>query len=380
MSKVKVRKMFPGAVTSQGFFSYYQYIINHDAEHIYVIKGGPGVGKSTFMKKIGQSMVERGYDIEYHCCSSDNNSIDGLVIPDLNIALLDGTAPHIVDPKNPGAVDEIINLGEFWDDAKMVQSKNEILDCNYRVGKYFQSAYFALKEAKTAMEEWEFYVKEYQDWTRINHLYLKIESELFSKIVPKSYGSERHLFAWAHSPEGKTQFIDTLITGVKNLYVIEGQPGTGKSSFLGKIRDKALIYGLNIETYHNTLDPTQIDLLLLSDIGTALVINSEPYSFTTQSDANKKRLDFNQYLAPGISIYASEIADCSQRVNDHIARALRCSKQAKAAHDLMETYYIPAMDFTAIERKRLSVLENILKVAEKQAIAVNKLEGSGQII
>jgi len=40
-------------------------------------------------------MVERGYDVEFMHCSSDNNSLDGVVIPSLKIALLDGTAPML---------------------------------------------------------------------------------------------------------------------------------------------------------------------------------------------------------------------------------------------------------------------------------------------
>lgn len=104
MSNAHIKKMFPGAVTAQGFYSFYHYMIQQNANHIFILKGGPGVGKSTFMKKVGQTMLDHGYDIEYHCCSSDNSSIDGVVIPNLKIALLDGTAPHIVDPKNPGAV------------------------------------------------------------------------------------------------------------------------------------------------------------------------------------------------------------------------------------------------------------------------------------
>ncbi|SMB80500.1 hypothetical protein SAMN00017405_0889 [Desulfonispora thiosulfatigenes DSM 11270] len=42
---------------------------------------------------MGKEMVSRGYDIEYHHCSFDVNSIDGVVIKDLEIGLVDGTAP-----------------------------------------------------------------------------------------------------------------------------------------------------------------------------------------------------------------------------------------------------------------------------------------------
>ncbi|AEG14142.1 hypothetical protein Desku_0525 [Desulfofundulus kuznetsovii DSM 6115] len=96
MDKGRLKKVFPGGNTCRGFYSFYDYIIEPDATRIFVIKGGPGVGKSTFMRKIGEEMLERGYDVEFHCCSSDNGSLDGVVIPAIKVALLDGTAPHRV--------------------------------------------------------------------------------------------------------------------------------------------------------------------------------------------------------------------------------------------------------------------------------------------
>ncbi len=56
------------------------------------------MGKSTFMRSVGQEMLERGYDVEQHHCSSDNGSLDAVVIPAAGTALLDGTAPHGIVP------------------------------------------------------------------------------------------------------------------------------------------------------------------------------------------------------------------------------------------------------------------------------------------
>ncbi|MCE5287591.1 MAG: hypothetical protein LLG02_17365 [Pelosinus sp.] len=41
------------------------------------------------MRKIGQTLVSQGYDAEFHHCSSDNNSLDGVVIPKLGVAFID---------------------------------------------------------------------------------------------------------------------------------------------------------------------------------------------------------------------------------------------------------------------------------------------------
>ncbi|HHY39366.1 MAG TPA: ATPase [Clostridia bacterium] len=91
-----MKRVFPGGNTPQGFYSFYDQIITPDATRILVIKGGPGVGKSTFIRTIGDEMVKYGYDVEFHHCSSDNRSLDGVVIPAIGVALIDGTSPHRV--------------------------------------------------------------------------------------------------------------------------------------------------------------------------------------------------------------------------------------------------------------------------------------------
>lgn len=133
--KGRVIKFFPGGNTAYGFHSFYDNIIEADANRIYILKGGPGVGKSTFMRSIGEAVQALGYDIEFHCCSSDNGSLDGLVIPSIRVALLDGTSPHLVDPKNPGAVDEILNLGDFWDEGGIREKRDEILAVNKEISR-----------------------------------------------------------------------------------------------------------------------------------------------------------------------------------------------------------------------------------------------------
>ncbi|AOT68579.1 ATPase [Geosporobacter ferrireducens] len=93
--KGKIKRVFPGGNTAKGFYSYYDNIIGKEANQLFIIKGGPGVGKSSFMKKIGYEMIEKGYDVEFHQCSSDNGSLDGVVVPALKVAIIDGTAPQV---------------------------------------------------------------------------------------------------------------------------------------------------------------------------------------------------------------------------------------------------------------------------------------------
>ncbi|MCC5909988.1 MAG: ATPase [Clostridiaceae bacterium] len=94
--KGKIKRLLPGGNTSLGFYSYFDHIMDlKEVSKVYILKGGPGTGKSSMMKKIGDVMVEKGYDIELHHCSADPDSVDVLVVPELKVVMLDGTAPHV---------------------------------------------------------------------------------------------------------------------------------------------------------------------------------------------------------------------------------------------------------------------------------------------
>ena len=80
------RHLFPGNNTPSGFFSYYEYILNQDeGQKIYCLKGGPGVGKSTLIGRIGKRFLEQGEDVDFFHCSADRNSLDAILLKKRNM-------------------------------------------------------------------------------------------------------------------------------------------------------------------------------------------------------------------------------------------------------------------------------------------------------
>lgn len=79
-----------------------------DIQKRYLIKGRPGSGKSTFMKKIASALLNQGIDVEIYHCSMDPNSLDMIVARELSVALFDCTPPHEYAPL--AGKDEIIDL------------------------------------------------------------------------------------------------------------------------------------------------------------------------------------------------------------------------------------------------------------------------------
>lgn len=368
MGKGKFRKMFPGGNTAYGFFSYYDHIIEPDATRIFVIKGGPGVGKSNFMRKIGEDMIGLGYDLEFMCCSSDNGSLDGLVIPAVRVALIDGTAPHVVDPKNPGVVDEIIHLGDFWDEKKLRACKKEVLEANDRVGRLFRIAYSQLREAKVIREELEGYVAESMNFAGVNHLLRETAAAIFkgAPVQHERFPRTRRLFCSAISPDGVVHHLETLLRDTKHLFIIRGAPGSGRSTFLARLAETAGIRGLDTEVFHCALEPREIDFLLIPALKTAVLKEVAELRFTPPEGMEIHTVNLESLSDPRVQAsYAAEIAYARRRFSEALARGIQYIREAKLTHDYMEGYYIPAMNFGAIEETRLKTLARIRKYAEE---------------
>lgn len=79
---------FLGANSGQGFQNLFPRFCEPEAHYdLLVLKGGPGVGKSTMMKTIGKSLEENGEQVEYLYCSGDPQSLDGVHIPRIHTAI-----------------------------------------------------------------------------------------------------------------------------------------------------------------------------------------------------------------------------------------------------------------------------------------------------
>lgn len=151
-----INSIFAAANSFQGFKSLFKSTFNcKDYDKIFIVKGGPGTGKSTLMKNVVKKIKNRSEaQITQIFCSSDPASLDGIIIEcnDRKIALLDGTAPHTHDPSVPMLCEEIINTAKGLSEVKLREKREEIFLLNEAKKKAYDKGYSYLRLAGTARE------------------------------------------------------------------------------------------------------------------------------------------------------------------------------------------------------------------------------------
>lgn len=360
------RMVFPGGNTCNGFHSFYQYVVPPDAARLFILKGGPGVGKSTFMKKLGAELNQVGHCRELHWCSSDNDSLDALVLPDYQIAVMDGTTPHMVDPRYPGAVDEIVNLGEFWEESQLTRNKAKIIELTQLKAMYFKIAYLRLKEAHAIWNELNEYFHDSVPAIFCRSIQRRLKEEVLSTGIRPDYSKhrERHLFASAITPAGVISHVPTLFDRGYRVLALVGSPGSGLHDLLDSMLEWSREEIFPVEAYHNCLIPSLLEMLILRPAKIVILDASgmmTNYEQLLGRVPNGRLFDLEPEVDSGRLLrFGGEIEDARERFNTAISGAVGFINLAKQVHDELERLYIPAMDFARIDEKYAEIKQRIL--------------------
>lgn len=361
----KVLNYYAGGNTARGFYSLYDSNLA-GLSRLFILKGGPGTGKSFLMKKLGNEWQEKGYDLEYLHCSSDNDSIDGIIIRSLGVGIVDGTAPHVIEPKLPGAVEEYVNLGVAWDSAKLQEKKAEIASLAENKTAAFNQAYDTFAEALRVHDEWEKIYIENMDFDKANNLTEEIIGKLFKDDHVDKQADVRHRYLGAATPKGAVDFVPNLTEGLEKRYLIKGRPGSGKSTMLKKIAAEAESRGFDTEIYHCGFDPHSLDMIVVRELGFAIFDSTAPHEYFPERESDEIIDMYGTIIAPGTDEkYEAEIKDVSKRYRENMNKAIASLAKAKSLHGELEGIYKEAMDYRVIDEITAAINAEIQRLADQ---------------
>ncbi len=347
----KAEALFAASNSSEGFKSYYDEVFDRKGfSKVYIIKGGPGTGKSSFMKAVSRAFEEKGYYVEYYNCSSDPDSLDAIIIED-KILLLDGTAPHSCDTEIPGARDEIIDLGAFWD-PQLLASKMTAIErlingkkIAYRKGYGYLEACGRISDINLALVLPA--LKEDKMLGAVSRIFRDIQPGEFYSAVPAVTDSV--------GMKGRVKF-DTFEKCAEKLYNVIDAYSTAHL-FIAAVITQAKRRDISIRISYDPIDPSRADGVFLLKEGIAFVVNdSEEAELCKGVRINMKRF---------LSRDAIDLVKREYRANIRLYEALLSSacdafSEAGEYHFELERIYSAAMDFGAKESFQRSFCEKLL--------------------
>ena len=342
----KMQKFFLAANSCEGFVSFFSDSYRaKDGWRAYIIKGGPGTGKSSFMKHFAVHANEMGEEIIFCPCSSDPNSLDGVILPNKKIIILDGTAPHVVEPKWAGVCEEIVNLGSFWNGDKLRDNAKEIFAVSAENSRLHRKASGYLRALGKVLEGELQYARMCTDTQRC-----KLFAErLCCKLIPNKrsgVGAEWIRFLQGVTPLGIVSYTDTISENYKTKVIISDNYGAVSSLIMQTVRENALSAGYEVITLRNAFLPNElIDHILIPELSIAFVTENSIQKF----GGDERRIHARRFMNMAQLHEHRQRTFFSRRVaRELISAACSTLNEAKAVHDELEKYYISAMNFKAL--------------------------------
>lgn len=349
---------FLGTVSASGFAGFFSQLNDPDLpERTRIIKSGPGCGKSSMMRRLGERMVRAGYPVEYIHCSSDPDSLDGLVCGPLRFAIVDGTAPHVLEPAIPAAKQEVVSLYDTID--------CRALTCNFEALRelFARNAAFHERAARFAGAAGSLFC-EAERTARIALLAEKLDQfsarmgkRLFSN-GPGGKPRETIRLSAGNTPVGYVDYTGSNLANYDNVYIFEDRWYAAAHRFLDNMRAQALAASYDVVVCRCPLSPyDKIDCVAVPALSLcfaasgflsgvrnhgATLIREQRFYDPKILSSNKNRLTFSKNAVIRLLEQASALL-----------------AEAKAVHDDIERIYSVNIDFSKVREREAEILDSL---------------------
>jgi len=341
-----IENCFLGSNSSKGFYSLYDsFCSDKTADTVYILKGGPGCGKSTLMKTVAKAAEEKGYDVERVWCSGDPDSLDAINIVQKKLIIADGTSPHVLEPPLTGIVGKYLDLSRYYDMKNAADVRKNISVLNTKYKNLYARAYDMINAAASVR------ASEYEvaDKTAMEQVIRPMAKELVLNLADGRFGRQRHVFLSALCCRGFVTFFDGVTSGSGRIYRLAISPLAGKI-FMKAASDAVKEEGFDSIMVHDPIEPEEISSLIFPDRCVLTIEN-----ISGQNSARFKSIDVD-FDAGRFSGNENDGASLSSTL---FKKAESMLKDAKAIHDDIEALYRPYVNFSAVEYETQKIVESL---------------------
>lgn len=334
-----------GANSGKGFQSLFDRFAQPELYHdLIVLKGGPGCGKSTMMRRMGAAMEEAGLQVEFLHCSGDPDSLDGVYVPKIRSAVLDGTAPHVVEPRFPAAADRYVNLGEFYDVDAAKADRAEVMHHSGACSAAYRAAYRALSAAAQLADNAAQLAAENFDESR---LLRRADGIINRELRGRGDGrADIYRFLGSVTWKGEVWRFDTVEQLCPRVYELQDTYGFA-AGFLARIHEAACSRGYGAILCPDAENMSRLQHLLFPELGVAFVTSRVGMRYHGESF---RRIRVDALLTgDGFSAARSRLRIMEKLQRSLREEGIRSLREAKENHDRLEAVYRPHVNFAGID-------------------------------
>jgi len=318
-------------------------------DRLWMLSGPRGTGKSTVIRRLAESLLDRGLHVQCFHSPLRPGELDGIIATDWNMGVVDEQACGGL-PEN--VVREIVRVdfGEAVDDARLSGRRETALELEGRLAEAYAQAYDAFAAALRIHDEWEKFYIDSMDFAEADRIAEALIRELFAGREGGEPSTGRDLFFGAATPQGAFDYIQALTAPMDRRIFVKGRPGSGKSTLLKKLAAASEKSGIQAQVFHCGFDPGSLDMLIFPELRTAIFDSTAPHEYFPDRAGDEVLDMYARVIKPGTDeAYAAELAAIRARYSAKMKEATSRLAEAEAVDAQWKALYTAATDFAAVE-------------------------------
>ena len=345
------RDYFLGGASPEGFETAFWDANTKRGCYGFYLKGGPGTGKSTLMKKIAAAFA--GEHVSVYHCASDPSSLDAVVLEDRCIFVADATAPHSNDPALPYVTGETVDLAAGLNSAVLRPERETIL----RLSRENKAAHAQARKGIAGIAAICVPTEKAGQSALLRDKLTAYAGRFCKRMLPDKKtgaGAVLHRQCSALTPAGKLTFLSENC----DLILLRDDLSAAAPLFLETVCAEAAASGYCCEVTHAlTRHGRPLTHLILPEIGLAI---ADKAAVDTDTQANAAVIGLNRFYEPEIrkqqrsaaKFSAKAAADTEEKTVSLLAEALRI-------HDELESFYIKALQPAFLDEAAETLISKI---------------------
>ncbi|GIP34130.1 PRK06851 family protein [Paenibacillus sp. J2TS4] len=348
----KAKSYFIVGNTAQGTYSLFDSAYRN-IKTLYSITGGPGTGKSAIIRSIADNLISQGRDVELYHSSLDSNDLDGLIVTDLQVGLIDGTVcPEAfrINEISGGELQQNYDLDEAVDRNALQANESRMAELQAEIDRWYANAIEHYRNGLRIHDEWEKFYIESMDHAKADEITKQLAASLFAERTLIKPAEVSHRFLGAATSKGSVDYIMPLTEGLARRIFVKGRPGSGKSTMMKKLAAEAERQGYDVEVFHCGFDPNSLDMLIFPEIDLAIFDSTAPHEHFPSREGDEILDMYEQTIPQGTDEkYAEPIAFISSRYKSAMSEANACLAKVKSLRDEWKQLYRTGVDPVRVE-------------------------------
>ena len=344
------RTYFLGGASPLGFTT--SFWEEHRDCYGYYLKGGPGTGKSTLMKKIAAAFSDE--NLSWWHCASDPHSLDAVVLVDRRIFIADATAPHEAGTPLPCVTGETVDLAEGLTPAPLRENRGEIL----RLWQENQAAHRQARKGLAGIAEMEAIIADAGTQALRPEKLRAYAERLGKRLIPKTAGRKGAVLfrqSAALTPAGEIRYLPEAF----DLILIHDPLRIAGAMLLKTISEHAAGAGADCEITQALTRPGMPPVMLILP-GQRLILAAvtEPGRNGLPEPVSVIRMQ--RFYDPAVLRkhralvrFSSKTAAMTQQ------KVIALLADALQIHDELESYYIRALNPAFLDKKTAALIADI---------------------